>query len=67
MDYTADNMARFLGNGATDEQAEKFAEYLLSHGWELDYPMGEVTLSAYRNGVEMTDQEWDQSLEVVFG
>lgn len=65
--YNCDNMAGFLGNMATDAQAEKFADYLLAQGWELEFPRGCEYLEAYRNDEEMTEEELDCALDAVFG
>ena len=57
MEHTAENMARFLGNQATDEEAQKFAAFLIGKGWTLEN--GEDgQLEAYKDGQKMTEQEW---------
>lgn len=59
--YTADNMSLLLGNEATDEDAERFAAYLIVQGWELlENEDGQI--EAWRNGQAMTEQEWQDAL-----
>lgn len=59
--YTADNMSRLLGNEATNEDAERFAAYLIVQGWELlENEDGQI--EAWRNGQAMTEQEWQDAL-----
>ena len=65
MTYTADNMARLLGNLATDADAERFASYLVSQGWELEED-SEGQVIAFRGGEAMTEQEWQDSLAGCF-
>lgn len=64
MNYTAENMRRMLGNEASNADAERFAAYLLAHGWELCEFDGQVF--AIRNGEAMTEQEWQDSLNACF-
>ena len=64
-EYNADNMSRFLGNLATDEDAQLMGEYLESQGWEMSIEDGEY--HAFKNGQEMTEQEWHDALRNVFG
>lgn len=63
--YTAENMTRMLGSDATDADAERFATYLLSHGWEL-FENGDGQIEAWRNGQAMTEQEWQDALSDCF-
>ena len=62
--YNADNMHSFLGPEATDADAQLFAEYLLSHGWELvENSEGQyVAYHAGEDGEEMTEIEWQDAL-----
>ena len=62
--YTADNMLRFLGSEATDEDAQRMGEYLESQGWELSIEDGEY--HAFKNGQPMTEQECHDALKDVF-
>lgn len=64
MEYTADNMSRFIGPDGTDEDAQKIGEYLGTHGWELVEIDGQFV--AYRNGEEMTEYEWQEALNGCF-
>ena len=64
-EYTADNMVRFLGNLGTDEDAARMGEYLENQGWEMNIEDGEY--HAYKDGQEMTEQEWHTALRNVFG
>ena len=64
MSYTADNMSRFLGPDATDHDAQRMGEWLEEQGWELTIVDGEF--HAYRNGEEMTEQEWQDALHRAF-
>ena len=66
--YNADNMHKFLGSEATDAQAQQFAEYLLSHGWEL-VENSDGQYVAYHEGEDgeaMTEQEWQDALQACF-
>lgn len=62
--YNADNMHSFLGSEASDEQAQIFADYLLSHGWELvEGSDGQyVAYHEGEDGEEMTEIEWQEAL-----
>lgn len=63
--YTADNMTRMLGNEATNEDAERFAAYLIAQGWELlENEDGQI--EAWRNDNAMTEQEWQDALADCF-
>ena len=63
--YTADNMSRLLGNEATNEDAERFAAYLIAQGWELlENEDGQI--EAWRNDNTMTEQEWQEALADCF-
>ncbi len=61
MTYTAENMSRLLGSAADDKDAEQFAEYLISHGWEL-LENSDGYLYPYRDGEAMTEAEWQAAL-----
>ena len=63
--YTADNMLRFLGSEATDEDATSMGSYLEEQGWELSLEDGEF--HAYKDGREMSELEWHAALRNVFG
>ena len=65
MMFTTDNMARFLGSEATDEDAYRMGSYLEEQGWELITIDGEY--HAYKDGREMTEIEWHDALKNVFG
>ena len=65
MTYTADNMTRLLGNLANDDDTERFASYLLSKGWELEED-SEGQVVAFKEGEEMTEQEWQEALADCF-
>ena len=60
MIYTAENMARMLGDQATNAAAEQFASYLMAHGWELYEIDGQI--HAIRNDAEMTELEWQDAI-----
>lgn len=62
--YTADNMSRFLGVDATDADARRMGEFLVTQGWELSLRDGEFV--AYRDGEEMTEAEWQAALSEAF-
>ena len=65
MMYTTDNMSRLLGNEATNEDAERFAAYLIAQGWELlENEDGQI--EAWRNDDAMTEQEWQEALAACF-
>ena len=68
--YTADNMARFLGSDCGDTDAEQFARYLINHGWTLEIPAGENEYHAYTEDGgewrEMDEQEWQEALAECF-
>ena len=66
MHIAAVNMINLLGPDADDEDAEIFADYLTSHGWELFERM-DGQISAERNGEEMSEEEWAEALEGAFG
>lgn len=65
MMYTADNMSRLLGNEATNEDAERFAAYLIAQGWEL-LENSDSQVEAWRDGQAMTEQEWQDALSDCF-
>lgn len=65
MTYTADNMSRLLGNLGTDIDANIFASYLLSKGWELEED-SDGQIEAFRGGEAMTEQEWQDELAGCF-
>lgn len=64
--YNADNMLRFLGPDATNVEAREFAEHLLDQNWDL-LKDDDGQYHAYRNGEEMTEQEWHDALKNFFG
>lgn len=64
--YDAQNMFPFLGNLASDCDAQRWGEHLLARGWELDLG-SEGYFRAYRDGAEMTEQEWQDELAACFG
>lgn len=66
--YNADNMHHFLGSEATEADAQRFAEYLLSHGWELieDSDGQYVAYHEGEDGEEMTEIEWQEALMECF-
>ena len=64
MTYTAENMIDMLGNEATDEDAEKFAAYLISHGWDLSEVDGQSKAS--KDDEYMTEEEWLKALGECF-
>ena len=66
MDIAAVNMINLLGPDADDQDAEFFADYLTSHGWELFERM-DGQIYACRHGEEMTEEEWAEALEGAFG
>lgn len=66
MDITAANMINLLGPDADDQDAEYFADYLTSHGWEL-FEREDGQINACRNGEVMTEEEWAEALEGAFG
>ena len=63
--FTVDNMLRFLGSEATEEDAQLMGEYLENQGWELYLEDGEY--HAYKGEHAMTEQEWHAALRNVFG
>lgn len=65
MTYTTDNMSRLLGNAATNEDAERFGEFLEERGWEL-LENSDGHMYPYRNGEAMTEQEWQEELAACF-
>lgn len=64
--YDAHNMYPFLGSEAQDNDAQEFASFLLARGWELALD-SEGYFRAYRDGAEMTEQEWQDELAACFG
>lgn len=64
MTYTAENMIDLLGAEATDDDAEKFAAFLLSEGWSLDEVDGQIRAS--KDDELMTESEWSRALEECF-
>lgn len=66
MPYNADNMAHFLGSEATNESAKIFAEYLLSHGWELVESSEGQYVAYHEDGEEMSEAEWQDALMECF-
>lgn len=68
--YTTDNMGRFLGSEATNEDAERFGAYLTSQGWTLEIPDGEneyhASIEEDGEWREMDESEWQDALSVVF-
>ena len=69
--YNVDNMAGFLGSDCTQQDAERFGEYLVAQGWTLEMPVGSETYSAYTiddDGEyrEMDENEWQAALGEVF-
>ena len=65
MTYTADNMSNMLGNEATNEDAERFAAYLIAQGWEL-LENSDGQMEAWRDDQEMGEQEWQAALGECF-
>lgn len=65
--YNADNMAGFLGSDVNDREAEDFATFLESRGWELIFDESERIYRAYRDDVEMTEEEWQNELNAYPG
>ena len=65
--YNADNMAGFLGSDVNDREAEDFALFLESRGWELIFDEGERIYRAYRDDAEMTEEEWQAELNAYPG
>lgn len=65
MTYTTDNMSRLLGNAATNEDAERFADYLIAEGWEL-VENSDGQMEAFRDDEAMTEQEWQAALVECF-
>lgn len=61
MSYNADNMMNFLGTDVSDREAEDFASFLESRGWELSLN-SDGQYVAYRDGEEMTESEWQAEL-----
>ena len=59
--YNADNMMIFLGPDVSDREAEDFAMFLESRGWELSLN-SDGQYVAYRDGEEMTESEWQAEL-----
>ena len=59
--YNADNMMNFLGPDVSDREAEDFAIFLESRGWELSWN-SDGQYVAYRAGEEMTESEWQAEL-----
>ena len=64
MEFTAENMSRMLGEMASDTDAARFAEFLISRGWELELQDGQIVAS--RNDEYMTESEWQEALEDAF-
>lgn len=62
--FTADNMSRFLGQDASDQDATRFGEYLESRGWELLEEEGQMF--AYKGGRPMQEWEWHEALADCF-
>lgn len=61
MSYNADNMMNFLGPDVSDREAEDFAMFLESRGWELSLN-SDGQYVAYRDGEEMTESKWQAEL-----
>ena len=59
--YNSENMSSFLGPDVNDHEARAFAMYLEERGWELDI-LSDGQYHAFRNGEEMTEQEWQSEL-----
>ena len=59
--YTSDNMSRFLGSYANDQQAQAFGEFLETRGWQLIIG-NDGQYVAYRYDEEMTEQQWMEEL-----
>lgn len=66
MSYNADNMMNFLGTDVSDREAEDFASFLESRGWELSLN-SDGQYVAYRDGEEMTESEWQAELNAYPG
>lgn len=64
--YNADTMHSFLGSEGTDEQAQLFAEYLLSHNWELVEDSEGQYVAYHADGSYMTESEWQEALMECF-
>ena len=64
MTYTAENMIDLLGNEASDEDAEKFAAYLIKNGWDLNEVDGQIKPS--KNDEYMTEEEWAKTIQECF-
>ena len=62
--YTSENMSSFLGCYCTDEDAEKFAKYLLDDGWELVEIDGQF--HAFKDEEEMAECQWYRALKFCF-
>lgn len=62
--YNADNMYRFLGPDGTDDDAQRFAAYLIVAGWELT--LEDEQYVAHKDGDEMTEQEWQDAMNDCF-
>ena len=65
--YNADNMKAFLGPDVTDQEAEDFALFLESRGWELIFDESEGIFRAYTDDEEMTEEEWQAELNAYPG
>ena len=65
--YNADNMERLLGPDASDQEAEDFALFLESRGWELVFDESDGIYRAYRDDAEMTEEEWQTELNAYPG
>lgn len=55
----------YLGDEGTIEDAERFADYLESQGWDWEDDSGEIAF--VRGGEYMTDAEWQNALAKCFG
>lgn len=64
--YDAHNMYGFLGDQASDDDAQKFASFLNSQGWELIIG-SDGLFSAYRDSEAMEEHEWQEALRACFG
>lgn len=55
---------RFLGPEGTEEDAEKFIDFLEKRGWEICEDRGRVY--AQKDSAEMTESEWLEALSECF-